>query len=92
VQIVYHVIIRHTVKDYRKWRPVFDTHEEQRRRAGLSKPRVMRNLDDPEDIIVELEATQPRLALEFLHSESLRQAMAQAGVISQPEFYVLEEV
>ena len=33
------LIIRHKVKDYSKWRPVFDRHAAQKA-AGLTHPRV----------------------------------------------------
>jgi hypothetical protein len=34
------MIIRHKVRDYGLWRPVFDEHEGMQKAAGLSNPRV----------------------------------------------------
>jgi hypothetical protein len=34
------MIIRHKVRDYGLWRPVFDEHERMQKAAGLSNPRV----------------------------------------------------
>jgi len=40
-------IIRHKVKDYRKWRPMFDKHAGMQKQAGLSNPRVFRSAAQP---------------------------------------------
>jgi hypothetical protein len=37
------LIIRHKVKDYDKWRPVFDRHSGAQKSAGLTNPRVFRS-------------------------------------------------
>jgi hypothetical protein len=36
------MIVRHKVRDYGQWRPVFDRHVEMQKAAGLTNPRVMR--------------------------------------------------
>ena len=40
------LIVRHKVKDYAKWRPLFDGHVAKQKAAGLSHPRVLRSADD----------------------------------------------
>ena len=40
------LIIRHKVKDYGEWRPMFDKHSLMQQAAGLSNPRVFRSADD----------------------------------------------
>ena len=34
------MIVRHRVRDYGQWRPIFDQHAEMQRAAGLINPRV----------------------------------------------------
>ena len=34
------MIIRHKVRDYGQWRPIFDRHAKMQKAAGLSNPRV----------------------------------------------------
>lgn len=46
------LIIRHKVKDYGKWRPMFDKHSLMQKAAGLSNPRVFRSADDKSEIVV----------------------------------------
>ena len=88
----YLVLVIHSVKDYRKWRPVFDAHEEARRLAGMMQPRVFRNVDHPEELVVELRTSNLRIAREFLQSDDLKARMAEGGVASSPITYFLEAV
>ena len=34
------MLIRHKVRDYGQWRPIFNKHVEMQKVAGLSSPRV----------------------------------------------------
>ncbi len=50
------MIIRHTVADYAKWRPVFDADAANRKAAGATGvPSVYRDLANPNKITVVLE-------------------------------------
>ena len=90
--MTYYVLVVHDVNDYRKWRPVFDTHEESRLKSGLTNPRVFRNVERPEELVVSLQASNLRLAREFFSTEDLKNAMQTAGVASAPRISFLEEV
>ena len=39
------MIIRHKVRDYGQWRPIFDGHVEMQRAVGLINPRVYHSAD-----------------------------------------------
>jgi hypothetical protein len=39
------MIVRHKVRDYGQWRPIFDGHVEMQRAAGLINPRVYHSAD-----------------------------------------------
>ncbi len=89
---MYHVIVRHRIGDYKKWRPVFDAHQSDRVSAGLHEPRVFRNVDRPEQVVIQLRCDNLRLAREFFNSDNLKQKMSEAGVVGQPETVFLEEL
>jgi hypothetical protein len=86
------VIIRQKVKDYAKWRPVFDGHVGMQKAAGLTNPRVMRSADDKNEIVVMLDYMDTKKAKEFGASADLKEAMMKAGVIDQPTVYFLESI
>ena len=79
------LIIRHSVRDYAAWRPVYDAHEAARTAAGLTNGRVFRSTDDPNDILILHNTADRRRAEEFGRSDDLREAMRHAGVVGQPE-------
>ena len=79
------LIIRHPVRDYAAWRPVYDAHEAARTAAGLTNGRVFRSTENPNDILILHEIADRRRAEEFGRSDDLREAMRRAGVSGQPE-------
>jgi len=84
------LIIRHPVRDYAAWRPVYDAHEAARRAAGLTNGRVFRSAEDPNDILIMLNMADRRRAEEFGQSGDLREAMQRSGVVGQPEIRFAE--
>ena len=46
------MIIRHKVRDYGQWRPMFDGHVEQQKAAGLTNARVYHSADSNKSEIV----------------------------------------
>ena len=54
------MIIRHKVRDYGQWRPIFDAHAEMQKAAGLSNPRVYHSADSNKSEIVVVFDTRRR--------------------------------
>jgi hypothetical protein len=79
------MILRHSIRDYAAWRPVYDAHETARRAAGLTNGRVFRSAEDPNDILILFDMADRCRAEEFGRSDDLREAMQRAGVVGQPE-------
>ena len=86
------LIVRHKVKDYAKWRPVFDAHVQKQKAAGLSHPRVMRSADDKNELVIMFDDMDTKKAREFAASEDLKETMMKAGVSDKPTIYFLETV
>jgi hypothetical protein len=78
------LIIRHSIRDYVAWRPVYDAHEAARTAAGLTKGCVFRCTEDPHDILIDNEMADRRRIEEFGRSDDLREAMRRASVARQP--------
>jgi hypothetical protein len=85
------VFIRHTVTDYDAWKAVFDEHESVRREHGLANAGLHRDDEDANTVTILLNADDAARAREFLGSDSLREAMSNAGVVSQPDVWVTNE-
>ena len=86
------MLIRHKVQDYAKWKPVFDEDGANRKAGGFKEGRLYRNANNPNEIVILLEADSLEKALQFAQSPALREAMQRAGVADQPDVYFLEEV
>ena len=87
------MIVRHKVRDYGQWRPIFDQHAEMQRAAGLINPRVYHFADsDKSEIVVVFDTKDTKKAKDFAASPDLRETMAKAGVMDDPTIYFLDPV
>ena len=86
------MIVRHKVRDYDQWRPVFDRHVEMQRAAGLTNPRVYHSADSNKSEIVVVFDTEDNKAKQFAASVDLKEAMTKAGVLDTPTIYFLESI
>jgi hypothetical protein len=87
------MIVRHKVRDYGQWRPIFDQHAEMQRAAGLINPRVYHSADsNKSEIVVVFDTEDTKKAKEFAASPDLKEAMMTAGVLDNPTIYFLESI
>jgi hypothetical protein len=85
-----YLLIRHKVKDFGEWKSVYDGHITARRGAGLEELFLLRNADNPNEVVILFEAEDHTKARELVTSEDLQQAMERAGVIDGPDIYFLD--
>ena len=86
-----HVLIRHRVSDYDKWKSVFDGFIETRRAGGEKSFRIFRSQDEPNNLTLLFEWNTFKDAHKFLGSAALHDAMSKAGVTERPDIVLLEE-
>jgi hypothetical protein len=87
------MIIRHKVRDYGQWRPIFDGHAGMQKAAGLSNPRVYHSADsNKSEIVVVFDTDDTRKAKKFASSTDLKEMMTKAGVVDMPTIYFLESI
>jgi heme-degrading monooxygenase HmoA len=85
---------RHKVRDYARWREVFDADAKNREAAGCREARIFRNAEDTEEVVVLFEWDSLERARRRIESARLKEEFDKAGVsggIGQTEFYLLEE-
>jgi hypothetical protein len=79
------VEIMHSVKDYAKWRPLFNADSPARRASGLEDLVVGRGLEKDNDVLVVLKASDVQKAKAFGADPRLKAAMEKGGITSKPD-------
>lgn len=85
-----HVLAHLKVKDFASWKAVFEGNSEMRATAGSKGGTVFQNPDDTNEVIILLEWDDLDRARSFAGSAQLKEAMEQAGVVSEPHIHILE--
>ena len=85
-----HLLIRHKVADFAKWKKAFTAHGSVRQAAGLENLYLLRSVDDPSEVVLLFAASSIPKAKALLSSENMRVVMQSAGVIGKPEFLFLK--
>ena len=78
------VVIRHTVADYDKWRPIFDADSTARNQAGMHLINVSRGIDNPNDINIPFMIEDVAKVKAFAADPRLKDVMQKGGVTSAP--------
>ena len=75
-----YLLERHKVRDYDRWRAVFDGDAADREAAGCLGARVVSNADDPEEVVVLFEWDGQERARQRIESATLGREFEEAGV------------
>jgi len=86
-----HLLVKHKVEDYNKWKAAFDDHASYRSENGSKGGKVFRNANDPNELFVLLEWDSIQNAQKFAQSDQTKEAMMNAGVVGMPAIYFVEE-
>ena len=86
-----YVLIRHKVRNFKKWKPVYDAHGTTRKKGGSKGARLFRNVDKPKETVILFKWSRLDAARKFARSKDLRARMKRAGVMGKPDICFLEE-
>jgi quinol monooxygenase YgiN len=86
-----HVLVRHKVSDYNRWKEAFDSHLNTRKHAGETGCRVFHAVDNPREVVLFLDWEGIEPARKFMNSAELRKAMEQAGVEGAADVQYIED-
>jgi heme-degrading monooxygenase HmoA len=87
-----YLIVRHKVQDYARWKLFFDQQSAARKESGSRGGHLYRNGDDPHEVIAVFEWSSLERARAYTQSADFRETMRRAGVVDQPDLYVVEEI
>lgn len=81
-----YILIRHKVKNYARWKPVFDEHGATREENGSWGGHLFRNADDPNEIVILLEWDSLERARKFVKSEVRKRRCSGLGLLTSHMF------
>ncbi len=82
--------IEHTAPDYDAWKAAFDSDPIGRERSGVRRYRIMRAIDDPNYVMIDLEFDSASEA-ETVHA-ALRDVWSRVDVMQDPRARTVEVV
>jgi hypothetical protein len=85
-------LVHHKVKEYRRWRTVFDEHAPTRKEAGGQGCTIYRTTGDSLDLVILAKWESQDRAIRSAEDSKLKDIMEKAGIIGSPEIYFLEEL
>lgn len=86
-----YMLVRHKVRDFNEWKIGYDGHRPKREAAGLTEVQLLRNAQDPNEIVALFEARDLDDARAFATSEELKETMQKVGVVDKPDIYFLNQ-
>jgi hypothetical protein len=87
----FRLTIIHNVPDFDRWCAVI-TENSAAGRPGLVRRSVFRSLDDPNEVMVDIEFDSAEAAKSLLPSVDLRELLDRAGIEMYPPVFIGEEV
>ncbi len=84
--------IEHPVPDYGGWKQAFDSDPANRRQSGVRRYQILRALDDPTYVLIDLEFNTRAEAEALLAKMRLIWERVQGTVMSHPQARIVETV
>ncbi len=86
-----YMFARASIEDYARFRETFDGKEDMRRAAGATNSTVYQSVDDPNEVVIQIEFPTADEVKAFSASEALRNAQQQAGAKEPPRIVIVNE-
>ena len=87
-----YVLLRFTVEDLAKWKPVFEEAGALRRSFGSIGIHAYNKTDNPNEVVILGKFEDGEKARQLYQSQELRDIMQRAGIKGPPEITFLNEV
>ena len=75
-----YIAVRGRVEDYGQWKRGFEENAARRRAGGLKSEHVLRDPEDPHELVIVFEADDVEQARQYLQSAPSREARQRQGV------------
>lgn len=88
------VHIEHQIHDFNSWKSAFDRDPANRQQSGVRRYQILRPIDDPNYIMIDLDFDNARQAEAFLAAmrEVWRSPQAAPALLGSPQARIVEAV
>lgn len=86
------VIVQHEVKDFTKWKKIFDADQSNLKKAGVEHKGLYTSVKNPKDITMIFKAPDAALFGKIMSDPERLKAMEEAGVTTEPKISILNKV
>lgn len=86
-----YLFVHHNCEDFAQWKKAFDNHSSMRAQHGSKGGKVFQSANNPNELFVLLEWDSIANAQKFAQSDTIKEAMKDAGVVGMPAIYFVEE-
>lgn len=90
-KIMHYLFVKHKVVDFARWSQIFQGHAEAQRQAGLELLHLLRDVADPNLVMMLFSAHDPEKAMAFTRAPAASEAAQSSGVIGVPEILFLTD-
>lgn len=87
-----YVILKYTVKDYAKWKPVFDGYGATRKKAGSGGGQLFHEAEKSNNMMILFAWNKKENASKFFASEETIKTQKGAGVTGKSEIYYVDKI
>ena len=82
------IVISHILKDFNKWKAVFDSKAHMRQRAQIKVTSISRSVENPNQYIMIMHAPSAKAAQLLLQDPELARSMLEAEILGPPRIEV----
>jgi hypothetical protein len=84
-----YVLVRAKVRNFEAWKKAYDAHLSVRKEFGLDEDRLLRNADNPNDVVLIFKASSHDRAKAFLSDPGVIEAIQKSGTVGLPDVVFL---
>ena len=84
--------IEHPVPDYNGWKKAFDSDPVGRKKSGVRRYRILRPINDPNYVMIDLEFDNPGQAEALLAAMRAVWSRVEGTIMTNPQVRIVEAV
>lgn len=89
---MYMLRIEHPVPDYERWKQAFDSDPVGRKKLGVRRYQILRPVDDPNHVMIDLEFDTAQQAETLLAAMRVVWGQVQGTIMMNPQSRIVEVV